>query len=120
MKISDDVSFEGFIEGKQEPVECIVLRTLHGGNNLESSSNCIAYIYWRSVDDQGPEADFGESVILMEQDEQVCICWMPMNTKIGLEDNLALWSEYDTVEQGILDGEYEIEMLADKDAVLLS
>ncbi|OUO24806.1 hypothetical protein B5F88_19605, partial [Flavonifractor sp. An306] len=38
---------------------------------------------------------------------------MPMNTKIGLEllEDTALYDEYDIVEQGILSGEYEIELL---------
>lgn len=61
----------------------------------------------------GPEADYGECVTLVERKGNVCLCWMPMNTKIGLEllEDTTLYDEYDIVEQGILSGEYEIELL---------
>ena len=110
MTISDDITYEYFVEGQSEPLNCVTLKAIHGGENGEIP---IAYIYWRAADDHGPEADYGECVTLVEREGNVCLCWMPMNTKIGLEllEDTALYDEYDIVEQGILSGEYEIELL---------
>lgn len=92
------------------PLNCVTLNAIHGGEDGEIP---IAYIYWRAADDHGPEADYGECVTLVERKGNVCLCWMPMNTKIGLEllEDTTLYDEYDIVEQGILSGEYEIELL---------
>lgn len=109
MTISDDITYEYFVEGQSEPLSCVTLNAIHG----EEGAIPIAYIYWRTVDDHGPEADFGECVTLVEREGSVCLCWMPMNTKIGLEilEDTTLYDEYNIVEQGILSGEYEIKML---------
>lgn len=110
MTISDDVTYEYFVEERSEPLNCVTLKAIHG---REEGEIPIAYIYWRAADDHGPEADFGECVTLVEREGNVCLCWMPMNTKIGLEllEDTTLYDEYDIVEQGILSGEYEIELL---------
>ena len=110
MTISDDITFEYFAEEQDEPLNCITLKAIHGA---EDGTIPISYIYWRAAEDHGPEADFGECVTLAEREGNVCLYWMPMNTKIGLEllEDTTLYDEYDIVEQGILSGEYEIEMI---------
>lgn len=111
--VEDDTTNSGFLldEDHETPVDCIRLRPLHG---QDPEIDCIAVIYWEPAGARGPGAESGETIRLAEKEEAVLICWLPMNQKLGYaqgsdSENLALWEEYDTVEQGLLAGEYEVE-----------
>ena len=46
MTISDDITYECFVEGRPDPLNCVTLNAIHGGEDGEIP---IAYIYWRAA-----------------------------------------------------------------------
>ena len=93
--------------------DCIVLRPVHGWDDLtDDQSNGgqdhIGVIYWRSVGEWGYEASSGALVRLAQSDAMELVCWMPLNTKLNFDPDSIIWNEYETVETGLQNGEFEI------------
>lgn len=59
MTISDDITYEYFVEGQSEPLNCVTLKAIHGGENgeiLGRSSRFCSRLLWRRPHPPGPES----------------------------------------------------------------
>lgn len=116
--MSDCLSYEGFLIDRPDQVNCISIDV--SGDYVKTvteldPNTAIAYIYWCPPNTGGPEYNYGQAVKLIEEsDGSRCYCHLPMNS-IAFEEGSTMWNIYYMVEQGILNGEYVIDSITDRD-----
>ena len=115
--MSDGMSYESFLSDRAEPIKCVYLYPAIDDSFDQDS--IIGQIYWLPTGTFGPEADFGKCVTLLTlEDGSRCVCHLPMSAKIGYEavdctipNKWDMWNIYHSVEESILSGGFEVEVL---------
>lgn len=115
--MSDGMSYEYFLSDRAEPIKCVYLYPAIDDSFDQDS--IIGQIYWLPTGTLGPEASFGKCVTLLAlEDGSRCVCHLPMSAKLGYEavdctipNKWDMWNIYHSVEESILSGEFEVEVL---------